>query len=245
MGCILKQGGGLYSRVRVGAVLLAAGEGKRMGGVPKALIELGGVPLINRQLIALSGAGVDEVVVVTGHYHELVEPLVEQFPVRIARNPHPENGQPSSVRLGLEALGSNFDAVIMALCDQPLINAQDITQLIAAFKKRKSGEIILPEVGDQRGNPIVMSGVAMNQILDAGKNMVCRKFIDSHPEMVDHFQTENEHFIMDVDSLDDLVNFEKKTGWKLSLPNLPNSLVSVEGESEPVYRALQRLVTKC
>ena len=69
MGCILKQGGGLYSRVRVGAVLLAAGEGKRMGGVPKALIELGGVPLINRQLIALSGAGVDEVVVVTGHYH--------------------------------------------------------------------------------------------------------------------------------------------------------------------------------
>jgi CTP:molybdopterin cytidylyltransferase MocA len=126
-----------------------------------------------------------------------------------------------------------------------LINAQDITQLIAAFKKRKSGEIILPEVGDQRGNPIVMSGVAMNQILDAGKNMVCRKFIDSHPEMVDHFQTENEHFIMDVDSLDDLVNFEKKTGWKLSLPNLPNSLVSVEGESEPVYRALQRLVTKC
>ena len=57
----MKQGGGLYSRVRVGAILLAAGEGKRMGGVPKALIELQGVPLINRQMIALSGAGVDEV----------------------------------------------------------------------------------------------------------------------------------------------------------------------------------------
>ena len=64
MGCIMKQGGGLYSRVRVGAILLAAGQGSRMGGVPKALIELQGVPLINRQLIALSGAGVDEVVVV-------------------------------------------------------------------------------------------------------------------------------------------------------------------------------------
>jgi len=58
MGCLLKQGG-LHTRVRIGAVLLAAGEGRRMGGVPKALIRLQGVPLINRHLVALSGAGVD------------------------------------------------------------------------------------------------------------------------------------------------------------------------------------------
>ena len=64
MGCILKGGGGLYSRVAVGAVLLAAGSGSRMGHRPKSLLELGGVPLIRRQLIALSGAGMDEVVVV-------------------------------------------------------------------------------------------------------------------------------------------------------------------------------------
>jgi molybdenum cofactor cytidylyltransferase len=63
VGCILKGGGGLYERVAVGAVLLAAGSGTRMGTRPKSLLELGGVPLIRRQLIALSGAGVDEVVV--------------------------------------------------------------------------------------------------------------------------------------------------------------------------------------
>jgi molybdenum cofactor cytidylyltransferase len=73
MGCLLKQGGGLYARLRVGAVLLAAGEGLRMGGVAKPLITLQGVPLINRQLIALSGAGVDEVVVVTGYARDAVE----------------------------------------------------------------------------------------------------------------------------------------------------------------------------
>ena len=56
MGCMLKQGGGLYARLRVGAVLLAAGEGSRMGGVPKCLMSLAGVPLINRHLIAMSGA---------------------------------------------------------------------------------------------------------------------------------------------------------------------------------------------
>lgn len=244
MGCIMKQGGGLYSRVRVGAILLAAGEGSRMGGVPKALIELQGIPLINRQLIALSGAGVDEVVVVTGYHHNLVEPLVEQFPVRIARNLNPETGQASSVRLGLEALGANFDAVIMALCDQPLINAVDIAQLIAAFKKRKSGEIILPMVDGNRGNPIVIGRIALDQMLESGTNMVCRKFMDQHPEMVELFHSDNEHFTMDVDSLEDLEKFEEKTGWHLQLPNLSDKAKQRLANTEPAYMALQRLVCK-
>jgi len=50
---------------------------------------------------------------------------------------------------------------------------------------------------------------------------------------------------MDVDSLDDLVNFEKKTGWKLSIPNLSNPLEGGDRNGEPVYMALQKLVTKC
>ena len=86
MGCILKGGGGLYSRVAVGAVLLAAGSGSRMGHRPKSLLELGGVPLIRRQLIALSGAGVDEVVVVLGHYADRIEEAVREFPVTLVRN---------------------------------------------------------------------------------------------------------------------------------------------------------------
>ena len=80
MGCLIKQGGGLYPRLRIGAVLLAAGEGRRMGGVAKPLIRLQGVPLVRRHLVALSGAGVDEVVVVTGHAREAVEAQVQGVP---------------------------------------------------------------------------------------------------------------------------------------------------------------------
>ena len=127
MGCILKQGGGLYARLRVGAVLLAAGEGSRMGGVPKCLLRLQGVPLINRHLIALSGGGIDEVVVVTGYHHAEIEPAVETFPVTVVRNPHPEAGQQSSVRLGLEALGAKFDIVLIVLADQPLLSSAEFT----------------------------------------------------------------------------------------------------------------------
>src|SRR5512134_2267279 len=125
MGCLLKANG-LYNRTTIGAVLLAAGAGSRLGGRPKALLELGGVPLVLRQLIALSGAGVDEVVVVLGHHADAVEAAVRPFPITLAHNLSPDDGQVSSVRLGLRSLSPRLDAVIVALADQPLIDAQDI-----------------------------------------------------------------------------------------------------------------------
>jgi molybdenum cofactor cytidylyltransferase len=127
---------GLYSRMTVGAVLLAAGAGARMGGRPKALLELGGVPLVLRQLIALSGAGVDEVAVVLGHHGDAVEAAIRSLPITLVRNPSPDDGQVSSVRLGLAALSPKLDAVIVALADQPLIDTQDIVALISATARR-------------------------------------------------------------------------------------------------------------
>ena len=63
-------------------------------------------------------------------------PRCGQFPITLVHNPSPDDGQASSVRIGLQALSPKLDAVIVALADQPLINAQDITALIGAFKKR-------------------------------------------------------------------------------------------------------------
>jgi len=248
MGCIMKQGGGLYARMRIGAVLLAAGQGSRMGNQPKSLLRLQGVPLINRHLITLSGAGVDEVVVVTGFYHEQVEPLVEQFPVQVARNMDPSAGQPSSVRLGIETLGDKFDAVIMMLCDQPLISTADITTLIAAFKKRAWGDILIPRVNGQRGNPIVLSGAAIGRILADGQNMYCRKYIDEHPEAVTYLDSDNDHFVSDIDTLADIAAFEEKTGWSLSLPTTTENAAQAPlaqdtentAQPEPAYMALRR-----
>lgn len=219
MGCLLKQGGGLYARLRVGAVLLAAGEGSRLGKVPKCLLSLQGVPLIKRHLIALSSAGVDEVVVVTGHYYKDVEPAVEAFPVTVVRNPAPEDGQQSSVRLGLQALGDKLDLVLIALADQPLIGGDDLTELISAFKKRPTDtSIVYPEVHGQRGNPVIFAGELITQLLAADKKIGCRKFIDNNPHLVHKLITENDRFTLDIDTPDDMAAFEQRTGWKLALP---------------------------
>jgi molybdenum cofactor cytidylyltransferase len=219
MGCILKGNSGLYSRMTVGAVLLAAGAGTRMGGRPKALLELGGVPLILRQLIALSGAGVDELVVVLGHHAAQIEPVVQKFPVTLVHNPRPDDGQVSSLRLGLVSLSPRVDAVLVALADQPLINEADITALIGAYKKRPDGRsVVVPQAGGQAGNPVIFSAAVREQILAGDANVGCRQWRAAHPEAVSVFETDNRRFIVDVDTPDDLERFERDTGHALRWP---------------------------
>jgi molybdenum cofactor cytidylyltransferase len=220
MGCLNKPGGGLYPRLRIGAVLLAAGEGRRMGGVAKALIRLQGVPLIRRHLVALSGAGVDEVVVVTGHAREAVEGQVQGFPVTLAHNQAHTQGQEGSVRVGLAALSGPFDAIFIALADQPMIGAGDLTELIGAFKKRAAGHIVVPLVNGQRGNPILLDDVAFAQILASGTNLGCRHLIERQPELVHVHETANARFIADLDTVEDVLALAERTGWRLEMPAL-------------------------
>lgn len=218
MGCILKGGGGLYSRLVVGAVLLAAGSGSRLGGKPKSLLELGGVPLIRRQLIALSGAGVDEVVVVLGHHADAIEASVRDFPVTLARNPSPDDGQASSVRTGLQALAGKLDAVVVALADQPMINAQDITDLISAFKKRGAAQMVVPRVGGEPGNPVIFEAALRDEWLAGDVNAACRRWREANPERVHWFDTDNSRYRVDIDTPEDLQRFTERTGHTLRWP---------------------------
>jgi molybdenum cofactor cytidylyltransferase len=214
----MKGGGGLYSRLVVGAVLLAAGAGSRLGGRPKSLLELGGVPLIRRQLIALSGAGVDEVVVVLGHHSDAIEAAVREFPVTLARNPNPDDGQASSVRIGLAALAGKLDAVVVALADQPLVNAQDYSALIGAFKKRGDAAMVVPRVAGEPGNPVMFDIALRDEWLAGDANAACRRWRESNPERVRWFDTDNTRYRVDIDTPEDLLQFTERTGHTLRWP---------------------------
>jgi molybdenum cofactor cytidylyltransferase len=203
----------------VGAVLLAAGSGSRMGNRPKCLLELGGVPLIRRQLIALSGAGVDELVVVLGHYADQIEPAVMDFPVTLVRNPDPDAGQNSSLRLGLQTLSPKIDTVLVALADQPLINSQDINDLIGAYKKRPEGtQVVQPNVEGQPGNPVMFSGDVRDQILAGDAKVGCKQWQSAHPEAVHRWVTSNQRYRTDVDSPEDIEALAARTGHRLRWP---------------------------
>ncbi|MDP3925018.1 MAG: nucleotidyltransferase family protein [Hydrogenophaga sp.] len=219
MGCILKGGGGLYSRVSVGAILLAAGSGSRMGNRPKSLLELGGIALIRRQIIALSGAGVDELVVVLGHHAERIALAVQEFPVTVVHNQDPDAGQVSSLRIGLQALSPKIDTVLVALADQPLINSQDINDLIGAYKKRPAGTLVVqPEVDGQPGNPVMFGGEVREQILAGEARLGCKQWQAAHPEQVHRWASTNQRYRTDVDTPEDIEALAARTGHRLVWP---------------------------
>jgi CTP:molybdopterin cytidylyltransferase MocA len=115
-------------------------------------------------------------------------------------------------------LGANCDAVLVLLADQPLIGAADLTELIAAFKKRGQGHVLVPMVNGQRGNPIVLDEVARAQIHASGTNLACRNLIDRNPELVCVYETANTRFVTDLDTPEDLTRLAGRTGWRLELP---------------------------
>lgn len=219
MGCILKGGGGLYSRLVVGGVLLAAGSGSRMGHKPKGLLELGGVPLIRRTLIALSGAGLDELVVVLGEHAEHLEPAVRDFPVTLVHNPNPADGQVSSLRLGLAALSPKLNAVMVALADQPLLGAQDLNDLIGAYKKRPEGtQVVVPTVDGLPGNPVMFSAEVKDAVLSGDARLGCKQWQAQNPQAVHHWATANKRYRQDVDSPEDIEQLAAQTGHRLRWP---------------------------
>ena len=207
----------------VGAVLLAAGAGSRLGHKPKSLLELDGVPLIHRQLAALSGAGVDEVVVVLGHHAAMIAAALAARPVPVnveTVNPSPDDGQPSSVRIGLQSLSAKLDAVIVALADQPLLNAEDISALIEAFKNRRSAAaMVVPRVSGAPGNPVIFDAALRDEWLRGDTNAMGRGWREAHPQRVQWFDSDNSHFRVDIDTAEDITAFAQRSGRELRWPS--------------------------
>jgi len=103
---------------RLAILLLAAGQGNRLGNVPKALLKKEGIPLIQRFWQEASSLNAIESISVLGFYADEIKPLAKQYS-RVVINQQAEEGHASSVRLGLESLHTNFDLLLIALVDQP------------------------------------------------------------------------------------------------------------------------------
>ncbi len=208
--------------IQVGAILLVAGQGSRLGDIPKSLMKIDGVSLLERHIVTLNSFVTQATVVVTGFYADSLRQALVDQEVHCVHNEDPGAGQSSSVRLGLEALyrmNQHLDVVLMMLGDQPFLNEADIRQLIENFKVRKSGQFLLPMVEGKRGNPVLLSGMALRSIIEQGDDLTVRQYMDTHPEEVVFWESANHHYIFDIDSPGDVIDFQNKTGFKIELPS--------------------------
>ncbi len=202
------------------AVLLAAGAGSRMGHRPKCLIERDGQALIRRTAQCLLDTGIQDLVVVLGHYAQEIAPALAGLPVTVVINPQPEQGIISSQRLGLQSLSASCDAVVMCLADQPLIETQDITDLLQAFTQRPiNTDVVFPQVQGQPGNPVALSAAVRAAILQANDDFGCQTWRQHHRALVHAWASDNLNYITDLDSQADIAALQQ-SGIDLRWPDV-------------------------
>jgi len=199
-----------YASLRLAVILLAAGDGSRLGSHPKALLKRDGQSLLRRFCSSLAAFEPVQFVVVTGFHADLIEREIHSiqqaspFPITVVRNLSSKDGQATSVRLGLESLQGQYDVLLMALSDQPGIGAPEVQALLDEYSHKEANqEVILPMVDNERGNPVLFSSTAVKDILTV-PGMVCRHYMDKHPEQVRLLQADLQGYVLDVDTFEDI-----------------------------------------
>jgi molybdenum cofactor cytidylyltransferase len=140
----------------VAAVLLAAGASTRFGTENKLVAEINGRPLVRATADAVLGAGIAEVVVVTGSEPGLIEGALDGLSIRFMHNAGWQDGMGSSIATGVAALRDTAEAAFIVPGDMPLLTVGLLRSLIAAFERHNGAPIVYPTTPDgAQRNPVL------------------------------------------------------------------------------------------
>lgn len=175
-------------RSAVAGVLLAAGQGSRFGR-PKALVELDGRTLAERGVTMLRAGGADPILIVTGAARVDLGP---DHQARIVYNGEWRTGMGSSLRAALRVLtelevgqeaGLEVGAAVVALADQPLVGAEAVGRLIAAYQA--GAGVAVAAYGGKPRNPVLLAREHWPEVIAAATgDQGARAFLHARPELV-------------------------------------------------------------
>ena len=189
------------------ALILAAGESRRMGS-PKALLEApGGGSFVGRIVRAFVEAGVLDVVIVTGAEHAAIAHALEgdRLPVvpRLARNLDPGRGQLSSLWVGMDvAVGPETEGVLMTLVDVPLLRPATIRQVVDVWWNTRA-PIVRPAIGERHGHPVLFDRALFDELRRAPLNLGAKAVVRAHEDEIVNVTVDDEGCLIDIDTQED------------------------------------------
>ncbi|MBJ6802237.1 molybdenum cofactor cytidylyltransferase [Geomonas propionica] len=186
---------------RVAGIILAAGEGSRMG-TTKQLLPFRGKSILEWVVQSALASTLHRVVVVVGHEAERIVPLIEGGGVEVALNPEYRRGQSSSLNCGLRSLGPETDAALFLLGDQPLITPAVIDSLIRAYRC-SAHPIVMPVYQGRRGNPVLFDRETFPAMMELPADCGARPLFEKYRERLLKVPVEDVSIHFDIDTAAD------------------------------------------
>jgi molybdenum cofactor cytidylyltransferase len=194
---------------RIGALLLAAGQSRRMGS-NKLLEDIDGRPMVVRTAQRLLSSRARPIVAVLGNQAEAVDAALGRLPVERVGNPAYAEGLSTSLKRGLAALPPDIDGVIVCLGDMPLVAGRDLDRLIAAFNPLEGRAIIVPTRRGKRGNPVLWARRFFPEMTELAGDVGAKHLIGEYAKLVAEVEMDSDNVLVDIDTPDALAELRAR-----------------------------------
>jgi molybdenum cofactor cytidylyltransferase len=185
----------------IGAVILAAGQSRRMGS-QKLLLPFAGQTVISHIVDQVLAAPIERTVVVTAPDGDAIRRALAGRPVTFVANPDPAGEMLGSVRSGLRALPPQCAAAIVVLGDQPTIRAEVIADLVRSFHAT-GAKIVVPSFQGRRGHPLLFSADYFAEVLTQHDGVGLRGLLQARPSESSELEVADAAVLTDIDTPDD------------------------------------------
>ena len=160
----------------ISAILLTAGQSKRMNGENKLTKEIKGIPLIKLSVKNILASSINELIIDLGHQKEIIEKLIDKNEkIKFVFNKNFESGMASSIKTGLNNLSEKAESFFICLGDMPMVSHDIYNQLI---KSKDNKEIIVPTYKGQQGNPVLFDKSMKEKVLDIRGDAGAKKILE-------------------------------------------------------------------
>ncbi len=185
----------------INAVILAAGQSKRMGS-PKALLRFHDETFLEHIVSVFRSSIVDGITVVLGAHADTIRRSVDLSAVTVVMNRDYEQGQLSSLIAALDAAPQNIHAILVALTDMPFITQETVNRIVRRFTQTQS-PIIVPVFRGKRGHPVLFANSVFDDLRNAPASKGARYVLHSNGGKVLEVPVTDEGIVTSIDTPDD------------------------------------------
>tara|TARA_B100000029_G_scaffold515533_1_gene623104 strand:+ start:2295 stop:2864 length:570 start_codon:yes stop_codon:yes gene_type:complete len=188
----------------ISAILLAAGESKRMNGENKLLKKIKNKALIKYSVENILESSIDELIIITGYQDKILKEIIgKDKKIKFVFNEKFKTGMASSIKIGLGSLSDNTKAFFISLGDMPLISKNTYDQLISNIERK---EIIIPTFKKQQGNPVLFSVSMKDKIMNVKNDIGAKEILKMNKDKILNLEVNDQGILKDYNTTNNFID---------------------------------------